>query len=187
MTNATTTALLVGHIQPPISLIPMDQSGYFSSLQSILSGARDKGVQVIYLNLGFIRGYPEFPADSPVRGEIGGISDAVDERVAPLDSDIEVVSPGPDIFARSSLASILRAKGITSIAVAGVSTGGIVNGVVVGGYCEGLDVVVLKDLCYEPGEGNSEPLFTAFTRPWGATVTTSAEWLSGIKAAASAP
>jgi nicotinamidase-related amidase len=194
MTNANTTALLVGHIQPPISGLPTDQTGYFLALQSLLTGARDKGVHIVYLNVGFQPGYPELPVGSAARSElephgvfIDGISNAVDERVAPLDSDIQVVSPGPDIFARSSLASILRAKGITSIAVLGVSTGGIVTGVVVGAYSEGLDVVVLKDLCFEPGRGNQESLFAAFIRPWDATVSTSNEWLEGVKAVGATP
>jgi nicotinamidase-related amidase len=191
MTNANTTALLLGHIQPPISQLPTDQTGYFEGLQSLLDGARGKGIQIVYLKIGFLRGYPELPAGNAHRSElephsvfIDGVSNPVDERIAPLDSDIQVASPGPDIFARSSLATILRAKGITSIAVAGVSTGGIVNGVVVGAFSEGVEVAVLEDLCFEPGQDHPEALFSAFVRPWGATITTSNEWLDSVNAVA---
>lgn len=188
MTTAHTTALLVGHVQPPVSGLPTDQAGYFGALQGLLAGARDKGVQIVYLNLGFQPGYPELALDSVARNElqphgifITGVSNAVDERVAPLDADIQIESPGPDVFARSPLASVLRAKGITSIAALGISTGGVVNGVVVGAFSEGFEVVVLEDLCFEPGGDDPTPLWAAFTRPWGATVTNSEEWLQSVE------
>ncbi|MGW5276371.1 cysteine hydrolase family protein [Streptomyces sp. NPDC004044] len=193
MTEANTTALLVGHIQPPVSQLPEDDAEYCRGLQILLNGARNRGVLVIYVNVGFLPGYPELPASSAIRDElaphgifIDGVSNAVDERVAPLDGDISIVSPGPDIFARSSLASILRAKGIGSIAVMGISTGGVVNGMVVGAYSEGLDVVVLKDLCFEPAGDDQDALFSAFVRPWGASITTSNEWLDAVKPAGTA-
>ncbi|MFW0756300.1 cysteine hydrolase family protein [Pseudomonas sp. H11T01] len=191
MTNTNTahrTALIVGHAQQPITLMPDDPKDYLKRLADCIAAARAANVPVIYAQLSFSEGYPELLESSVTKGIIAppalfleSKSDAIDPAVEPQAGDIVVPCSRISAFAYSKLEPILRALGVETLALAGISTGGVILGTLVDARNRDFGVVVLEDLCYQPGEAQNS-LLAAFRDPWHATVCNSKHWLEGLAA-----
>lgn len=184
--TAHRTAIIVGHAQPPITLMPGDPKDYLKRLAGCLGAARSAKVPVIYAKLSYREGYVELPASSAVRGMLASSSlflesksDAIDPAVRPEPGDIIVPCSRISAFAYSHLEPILRSLGVQTVVLAGISTGGVILGTLVDARNRDFDVVVLEDLCYQPGEAQSG-LLAAFRDPWQATICSSADWLAGL-------
>jgi nicotinamidase-related amidase len=184
--NTSRTALVLGHIQPPITEMISDTT-YVDRLADVVGQARAAGTAIVYVTIAFRHGYPELVPGS-VRRErmesaglfVDGESNAVHEKVRPEPGDVVIRAPRVSGFAYTDLEVVLRSSGIDSIALAGISTGGVVLGTVVDARDRDFDVTVLSDLCADPNQAVHDALLTAFTAPWAATVTTSRDWLTSI-------
>src|SRR5665213_2850812 len=112
------TALLVMHVQPPLTSMVEDDS-WVDRIADAIGAARAANVPVIYVAVGYRAGYPEFPANDvrleqlePGQLFIRGSSDAVHEKVAPRVGDIVVNTVRVSAFSGTDLEHILKAQNI---------------------------------------------------------------------------
>jgi nicotinamidase-related amidase len=146
-----------------------------------LKKARDAGIAVGFVRVGFIEGYPEVPKNSPVfsgapkagmfqLGKWGTqIHEALEQRVG----DVQVVKNRVSPFYSTNLMAQLSAQGITRIYCSGVSTQAVVQATVRDGHDRDFEMIVLEDACCAHSEqehANSMGSIARFCK-----VTTSAE------------
>ncbi len=122
---------------------------------SLVAAARDAGATIVHAPITFAEGFGEL-ADHPycilkgvvestafVNGSWG--AEIVDE-LAPQEGDIVVEGQrGLDTFATTNLDFILRARGITTIALGGFLTNYCVESTMRTGYEKGYNVITLSD------------------------------------------
>ncbi len=100
----------------------------------VLRAARDAGVRVIYVGVGFRPGYPEA---SPNNLRFGAIRESgrfllddpgtqIHPAVAPREGEILVTKHRVSAFFGTDLDIILRANGIDTLVLAGIATSGVV-------------------------------------------------------------
>jgi nicotinamidase-related amidase len=157
----------------------MASTGMFGHAQALASAARDRGVTVMHVPIAFAEGYPELPAEP--YGILAGIvasnafrkgswgAEIVDE-LRPASGDIVVEGKrGLDCFATTNLDFILRARGISNVALAGFLTNCCVESTMRSAYERGYKVITLTDctatLSEEEQRVATEKDFPMFSRP----------------------
>ncbi len=133
----------------------MDQTGMLENTRRLVEAARAAGATIVHAPITFAPGYGEL-SSSPygilkgvvdssafVKGEWG--SEIVD-ALAPQEGDVTVEGKrGLDTFATTNLDFILRARGITTIALGGFLTNCCVESTMRSGYEKGYQVITLSD------------------------------------------
>ena len=117
--------------------------------------ARAAKIPVIFIKLGFSQGYPECPPQSPMFGglkdkgllQLGTWSSDYHPDLAIRVEDISVVKHRVSAFYNTDLESILRAQGIDTVIIAGVSTAMAVEHTVRDAHDRDYQVIVLSDAC----------------------------------------
>ena len=183
------TALLIMHMQPPLTDMAADPS-FLDRTGETIKAARASGVDVIYVLAGYRPGYPELGATSPVREMLAqhnlfvdGVSNAVHEKVAPQKGDVTVRTPRTSAFVGTDLEIVLRSRGIDHLVLAGISTGGVVLATLTDAREKDFAVKVLGDACADPDAGVHENLLKLYGgSPWFSEVTTCDEWASSLLA-----
>ncbi|CAJ48325.1 cysteine hydrolase family protein [Bordetella avium] len=100
----------------------------------MLAAARETGTQVIYVTLSFRPGYPEVSPNNRVfsgmkaegRFMQGAADTAIHPTVAPKDGEPVVIKHRYGAFSETDLNTLLRAKGINTLVLCGISTSGVV-------------------------------------------------------------
>ena len=149
------TALLVMDYQPGIVERLPDPDAQLERAEKAIALVRERGGQVGYVRVAFADadydGVPEtsrmgamvkqggraFHADEPAT--------QVHERVAPEDGDVVVRKKRVGAFSTTDLDDQLKARGVDTIVLAGISTSGVVLSTVRDGYDRDYRVVVLSD------------------------------------------
>jgi len=120
-----------------------------------LKKAREAGIAVGFVRVGFSAGYPECPKNSPVfsgapkaglfqLGQWGTeIHPSLEQRVG----DVQVVKHRVSPFYSTTLPAQLSALGIGRIFCSGVSTQAVVQATVRDGHDRDFEMVVLEDCC----------------------------------------
>jgi nicotinamidase-related amidase len=133
----------------------MDDTGMLENTRKLVDAARQAGATIVHAPITFAPGYNEI-AEHPygilkgvvdstafVKGEWG--SEIVD-ALAPQAGDLVVEGKrGLDTFATTNLDFILRARGITTIALGGFLTNCCVESTMRTGYEKGYKVITLSD------------------------------------------
>ena len=117
--------------------------------------ARELGILVGYVRIGFSPGYPECPPDSPVFGAardrgilaLGTWGTEVYHAFQPEPGDPDIVKHRVSPFYGTALAPLLSARKISRILLTGVSTNGVVSAAVREGHDRDLQCVVIEDCC----------------------------------------
>ncbi|RYY55074.1 MAG: cysteine hydrolase [Comamonadaceae bacterium] len=146
-----------------------------------LAKARQAGIAVGFVRVGFSQGYPECPPASPVFGgapkaglfQLGQWGTAIHEALQEKSGDVQVVKHRVSPFYSTTLMAQLRAQGITRIYCSGVSTQAVVQATVRDGHDRDFEMIVLEDGCCAHSEqehANSMGSLGRFCK-----VTTSAE------------
>ncbi|MBI4083211.1 MAG: cysteine hydrolase [Candidatus Lambdaproteobacteria bacterium] len=120
-----------------------------------LAKARQAGVRVGYVRVGFSPDYRECPPGSPAfsqaktlgRYKLGTWGTEVHPELAPLPGDFDIVKHRVSPFYGTSLEPILRANGIRRLYLSGVSTNGVVHSAVREGHDRDYECVVIDDCC----------------------------------------
>jgi nicotinamidase-related amidase len=133
----------------------MEQTGMLENTRRLVEAARAAGATVVHAPITFAPGYGELSAhpygilkgvvDSTafVKGEWGA---EIVDALAPQDGDVIVEGKrGLDTFATTNLDFILRARGITTIALGGFLTNCCVESTMRTGYEKGYEVITLSD------------------------------------------
>jgi nicotinamidase-related amidase len=133
----------------------MEQTGMLENSRELVEAARAAGATIVHAPITFASGYGELSehpygilkgvVDSSafVKGEWGA---EIVDALAPQEGDVVVEGKrGLDTFATTNLDFILRARGITTIALGGFLTNCCVESTMRTGYEKGYDVITLSD------------------------------------------
>src|SRR6185436_18480475 len=133
----------------------MESTGMLENTRRLVDGARAAGATIVHAPIAYVPGYRELAlhpygilkdvvdAGAFVKGEWGA---EIVETLAPQEGDVVVEGKrGLDSFATTNLDFILRARGITTIALAGFLTNCCVESTMRTGYEKGYEVITLSD------------------------------------------
>jgi nicotinamidase-related amidase len=133
----------------------MESTGMLENSARMVAAARAAGATIVHAPITFAPGFGEL-AEHPY-GILKGVVDstafvkgswgaAIVDELAPQEGDIVVEGKrGLDTFATTNLDFILRARGITTIALGGFLTNCCVESTMRTGYEKGYQVVTLSD------------------------------------------
>ncbi|SEO68465.1 cysteine hydrolase family protein [Actinacidiphila rubida] len=164
---------IVGRVSDP-ELVPR--------MARAVAAARDAGVPVMHVVVGFRAGHPEinpanrsFGALPPGAFGPGDPGAAIDPAVAPRDGETVVVKKRVSAFAGSDLEMLLRAAGIDHLVLSGISTSGVVLSTVRQAADLDYRLTVLSDACFDP-DPETHRFLTERLFPRQADVTTIGDW-----------
>src|SRR3954464_9647064 len=133
----------------------MERTGMLENTRRLVGAARAGGATVVHAPITFAPGYHEISShpygilkgvvDSTafVKGEWGA---EIVDALAPQEGDVIVEGKrGLDTFATTTLDFILRARGITTLALGGFLTNCCVESTMRTGYEKGYEVITLSD------------------------------------------
>ncbi len=160
MTNFDTarTAVLSMDLQTTIvSIYLKDQPDVLTRAAGVLKKARDLGLSVFHVQVGFRRGLPEI---SPRNSLFSSIKNSVQHRqvfegpgaaihpaVAPQGEDIVITKHRISAFAGTDLDMILRAQEIETLILFGIATSGVVLATLLHAVDADYRLIVVKDCC----------------------------------------
>ncbi len=173
----------------------MEQTGMLDNTAALVQAARAAGATIVHAPITFKAGYGEISphpygilkgvVDSTafVQGEWGA---EIVSKLAPQPGDIVVEGKrGLDAFATTNLDFILRARGITTIALGGFLTNCCVESTMRTGYEKGFHVITLSD-CVAATSAEEQQAALSFNYPMFSEVMTSEQLLSELGAARAA-
>ncbi len=186
--NNQTTALLIMDVQgPTIKMLP-DSLPLIHSITKAIDAARKNKIPVIYVVIGFRKGYPEVSPNNKsfVMLKSGAMSldteesAKVHESVAPLPGEIIITKKRTSAFAGSDLEVVLRSFGINHLVLTGIATNGVVLSTTREAADKDYKITVLSDCCADRDE-EVHRVLTTKVFPRQADVITAEEWRAGIK------
>jgi nicotinamidase-related amidase len=156
---------------------------YLPRLREAIDGARENGVPVIYVVVGFRPGYPEISARNKIFGRLPGTmalaggdeATQVHPDVAPEPSDVVVTKRRVSAFAGSDLDMVLRAGDIDHLVLTGIATSGVVLSTLRQAADLDFGLTVLADACLD-ADPEVHRVLTEKVFPHQADVTTVADW-----------
>ena len=177
----TKSALLVMDVQQNIVGRVQDPA-YVPRVVRAVAAARDAGVPVLHVVVGFRTGHPEA---NPANKTFGALppgaftpEDAgagIHPGVAPADGETVVVKKRVSAFAGSDLQLLLRAGGIEHLVLAGIATSGVVLSTVRQAADLDYRLTVLSDGCAD-ADAETHRFLTERIFPRQAEVTTIDAW-----------
>ncbi len=133
----------------------MESTGMLENSRRLVEAARAAGATIVHAPISYVPGYRELAlhpygilkgvvdAGAFVKGEWGA---EIVDSLAPQEGDVVVEGKrGLDTFATTNLDFILRARGITTIALGGFLTNCCVESTMRSGYEKGYQVITLSD------------------------------------------
>jgi len=177
------TALLVMDVQGATVKRLKDATTFFQSVNKAIQTARDKKIPVIYVVVGFRKGYPEASLNNKAFSAIkNGVMDFDTEEamqihasVAPQPDDVIVTKKRVSAFTGSDLEVVLRSLEIKHLVLSGISTSGVVLSTLREAADKDYVLTVLSDCCADMDEEVHRVLTTKIF-PRQAEVMTSEEW-----------
>lgn len=155
------SALLVMDFQTIIlnNFLPQEIAGnVIRNTASLIAAARAAAIPVIYISVGFRKGYPEVSKNNTIFSSIkeNGMfmadneSTAIHPEVAPAENEAVIVKRRVGAFSFTELEMILRAQGIETLILTGVTTSGVVLSTVGQAFDLDYRLVVAGDCCADP-------------------------------------
>jgi nicotinamidase-related amidase len=177
------TALLVMDIQEATIKMLKDRDPFIQSITKAIQSARSKELPVIYVVVGFRKGYPEL---SPKNKSFARLKNGtmnfdmesgakVHASVAPEPGDVIITKRRVSAFTGSDLEVVLRSLGIRHLVLSGIATSGVVLSTVREAADKDFELTVLSDCCADADEEVHRVLVTKLF-PRQANVTTVEEW-----------
>jgi nicotinamidase-related amidase len=131
------------------------ERGLYANTVRAIAAARAAGVKVGYVRVGFSPDYRECPPASPIFSKardaglfkLGTWGTEVYHEFAPQPGDFDIVKHRVSPFYGTSLEPILRAQGVASLVLCGVSTNGVVQGAAREGHDRDYACTILEDCC----------------------------------------
>lgn len=148
------TALLLMDLQPSILGMHPDADRFLAELRRARQAAREAGVIVAYVRVALsqedaarVPAHSRFAAAAARVDEIGPEHPAVsvDPRIAPADGELVVRKSRYGAFSTTDLHERLRARGVDTVVLAGISTSGVVLSTARDAVDKDYRVVVLSD------------------------------------------
>ncbi len=131
------------------------ERGIIEKTAAAIRKAREAGLLVGFVRVGFSAGYPECPAGSqvfsaaPQHGlfKLGAWGTEIHPDLQQQEGDIQVVKHRVSPFYSTTLEAQLRANNVTRIYCSGVSTQAVVQATVRDAHDRDYEVILLEDLC----------------------------------------
>ena len=129
-----------------------------SKTAAAIKKAREAGILVGFVRVGFSDGYPECPQNSQVFSaapklglfQLGAWGTEIHPDLEQREGDIQVVKHRVSPFYSTTLEAQLRAQNVRRIYCSGVSTQAVVQATVRDAHDRDFDVILLEDLCASP-------------------------------------
>jgi nicotinamidase-related amidase len=182
--NKQNTALLVMDVQGAIVKMVGNSAPMINSINKAISHARANNILVIFVVIGFRKGYPEMSPDNrsfafmkanPNMSLDNEEGYKVHESIAKEPNDIIVTKKRVSAFTGSDLEVVLRSLGIRHLVLTGFATSGVVLSTLREAADKDYVSTVLADCCADRDEEVHRVLTTkVFTRQ--ADVMTADEW-----------
>lgn len=123
-----------------------------------LDKARQAGIHIGFVRVGFSPDYRECPPHSPIFSgarkngifQLGTFGTQTHPDLGQQASDFDIIKHRVSPFYSTSLEAILRAHGIRRIYCSGVSTNAVVQATVREGHDRDYEIIVLEDCCCAP-------------------------------------
>lgn len=155
--NPARTALLLMDLQQGILSRVPEADAFLGALLDARTAARAAGLTIGYVRVAITaEEAARIPATSRFAGAAatGGLdadspATQIDERIAPAEGEIVVRKSRVGAFSTTDLAEQLRAKGIDTLVLAGISTSGVVLSTVRDASDRDYRVIVLSDGCWD--------------------------------------
>jgi nicotinamidase-related amidase len=151
------SAVLSLDLQTAIVSIYVEDQELLSRAGNVLHRARDSGMCVIHVQVGFRPGLPEVSPrnlllsaikSSPKHQQLfQGPAAAIHPEVAPQQGDIVITKHRVDAFAGTDLETVLRAKDIDTLVLFGIATSGVVLSTLLHAADADYRLAVIKDCC----------------------------------------
>ncbi len=179
------TAVLIMDYQNTI--VGTGREELLSRASQVLNAARGAGIPVIYVVVHFRQGYPEI---SPLNRMFRGLKDAglllegtpgaaVHPDVAPQPGDVIVVKRRVGAFSTTDMETVLKAKGVTHLALMGIATSGVVLSTVRWAADADYEMTVVADCCAD-GDEEVHRVLTEKVFPSQAAVVSAQELLGAL-------
>lgn len=157
--DPTKTAFLVMDYQNDIiAMLPKEeQKPLLEKAALAVEKARQLNMQVIYVTVGFRDGYPEVSSKNKLFSMVKAMSilrngskgKEIASKVAPQKGEVVVTKSRVGPFSTTDLETVLRAKGIDTLILAGISTSGVVLSTFTWASDMDYRIIVASDLCMD--------------------------------------
>lgn len=179
------SALLIMDIQPPMAQSLPEPGPFIENLNRAIAHARRQNIPLLFVVVGFRSGYPEVsPLNQSFSRFKSGAACRLDDADASVvydgikreDTDIVIVKRRVSAFTGSDLEVVLRAGGIRSLILGGISTSGVVLSTVREAADKDYHITVLEDGCFDR-DPETHRVLTEKVFPRQATVLSVADWV----------
>lgn len=184
------SAVLSMDLQTAIVSIYVEDQELLSRAGNVLHRARDSGMCVIHVQVGFRPGLPEVSPrnlllsaikSSPKHQQLfQGPAAAIHPEVAPQQGDIVITKHRVDAFAGTDLEMVLRAKDIDTLVLFGIATSGVVLSTLLHAADADYRLAVIKDCCADRDLDVHDCLIDKVF-PRQASVMTASEFVDALK------
>ena len=199
MVNVKKSALLMLHWQNSVAnpkgvwgknLYPqVAKNNSIENAKKVLNAAREKGMLVVFVNIGWRPGFPEMPKDQyyPLmqgakdenKGLIGSWDVDVIDELKPEPSDRIVINFGSDSFQGTDLDLILRSHGVDHVYVSGQCTEHVVATTIKRAANMGYNATLMKDATSGFTDSNYNAMMDIL--PLYSKLITSEEFVNSLK------
>jgi nicotinamidase-related amidase len=147
----------------------------------VLDNARDLGIRVIHVHVGFRPGFPEVNPRNAMFGAIlssperrkmfeGGGAD-IHAAVAPINDEVIITKHRVSAFSNSDLDMTLRANDIDTLVMYGIATSGVVLSTLVDAADRDYKIFVIKDCCADQDAELHDALIDRYFPKRGVVIT----------------
>ncbi|MGC7093057.1 cysteine hydrolase family protein [Amycolatopsis lurida] len=178
-----TTALIVGDIQRGITSGYPFTKAVVPPLTELLPRARAAGALVVFVRTAFRPNRADLPPGSALLTSFFEAGDAFHEGstgteidLPVAEEDVVVLKRRGSAFAGTDLDLVLRARGVTSLAVSGVATSAMVAATCYDAADRDYDVTVLRDGCADADPSIHDFFVDKVFPSRGFGITTCAAW-----------
>ena len=148
------TALIIGDVQRGITGAYPFTRAVVPPLTALLPRAREAGVLIVFVHIAFRPNRADLPPGNPLFETFFAARDIFHEGVPGteidlpvLEEDVVILKRRASAFAGTDLDLVLRARGIETIAIAGVATSAMVAATCYDAADRGYRITVLRDGC----------------------------------------
>ncbi len=128
------------------------------TLRTVIEAARQAGILVVHVVVRFREGYPEVHKRNLLIGRLSGTGllkesgadSQINASITPLANEPIVVKRRVNAFFDTDLGTILRARGIDTLLLTGISTSRVILSTATYAYDADYSVVIIEDCCADP-------------------------------------
>lgn len=154
------TAMLSMDLQTSIvSVYAKEDPDFLQRTSRLLKSARDRGMSIIHVHVGFRPGLPEISPKNPLFGALKsspqwqkmfeGQAGAIHSDVAPQGAEVVITKHRVSAFRGTDLEMILRANEVDTLILFGIATSGVVLSTLLEASDADYRIYVVKDCCID--------------------------------------